>query len=200
MKICILVCVIAVLCSYWGKGFLKYGLEWAFGIITVFLSIRYYWGSDYPSYLNMYQGFMNSGISSLDFSGMADLRERGEIGWTLINLLCRPIGFFGMVAILTVFENWVIYSFIKKNVDKKDYWLSIFIYLFCADYFLVGASMMRQWLAMCIFILAIPSISQGKPLRYFLLVLLMASIHLTSLVLLPLYFLHYLQKLKIDST
>lgn len=199
MIFCIVFSVVLVFFSFLTRRTFKYSLELVFALITLFLALRYNWGNDYLNYLRMFESFSNSSVSIFDYDGILSLRERGEVGWTFINLLCRPIGFFGMVAILTLFECCVIYRFIKYNVNKDDYWFAIFIFLFCADYFMIGASMMRQWLAICIFILAIPNITERRPIRYILLILIMSSIHTSALILLPLYLLTYIQNIKLNN-
>ncbi|WP_150452010.1 EpsG family protein [Arenibacter lacus] len=164
----------------------KYGgLEVAFIILTIFMSIRFNFGNDYPAYLDYFKKI--GSYSNFDIQ-----LETTEIGWSLLNKLFQPLGFFGMIIALTVFEYAVIYRLIKKYIPKNWYWLSVFIFTFNNAYMLVSGSMMRQFLAMCIFILAIDFIVKKRWLVSILLVFLASFFHSSALILLPFCFLGYL--------
>ena len=172
------------------KGF-KYGLEMAFVLLTSFLVIRYEWGNDYHAYL---VGFQN--ISSIDFSLIFNFNELNdyfadnhfEIGWIILNILCAPIGFFGMVALLTIFQCTVMYFFIKRNVKSDYYWFAVFIYVFTYHFMLIQASMMRQAFSMTIVLCAYPYIIKKKIFKACLLILFASFFHRSALILLPLVF------------
>lgn len=187
------VSVIAVLLALLArvKG-VKNGLEWSFVLLTVFLAIRYDFGNDYMPYLDSFKSYKTSSIGLFEFDRYYQLRDKRELLWVLLNLLFKPLGFFSLVIVMTVFENFVIYKFIKKYVDREWYWLAVFIFTFTTSLMLVGASMMRQWLALCIFLLCIDFIQRGKPLPYFILMLLATQIHSSAWVLLPVYFVRYI--------
>lgn len=184
--------IVAIVLAYIG-GFEKkhhYSLTLAFVLLTVFLSLGYYWGNDVEHYEERFLNYTSSGISPFNFSEY-DIMARSEFGFVLINLLCKPIGFWGMRAILFSVENAIILYFIIKHVDKKWYWLAVFVYVFNPDFWVLSSSMMRQWLAICLCLLSADFLSRGKIIRYVLLVLLASTIHQTALVcflFLPLYF------------
>lgn len=187
MHATIIISLIAILFA-WIARFQKTkygGLEVAFILLTVFMSIRYNFGNDYPGYLNR---FLSIGAySNIDLT-----LESTEIGWAVLNLLFQPIGFFGMVIVLTVFEYAVIYRLIKKYVPKEWYWLSVFIFTLNTGYMLVFGSMMRQFLAMCILIIAVEFIVKKRWISSILLVLLASLFHTSALILLPFCFFGYL--------
>ena len=172
------------------KGF-KYGLEMAFVLLTSFLVIRYEWGNDYHAYL---VGFQN--ISSIDFSLIFNFNELNdyfadnhfEIGWIILNILCAPIGFFGMVALLTIFQCTVIYFFIKRNVKSDYYWFAVFIYVFTYHFMLIQASMMRQAFSMTIVLCAYPYIIKKKIFKACLLILFASFFHRSAIIILPIVF------------
>lgn len=183
----IIVSLFAILLA-WSARFQKTkygGLEAAFIVLTIFMSIRYNFGNDYSGYLD---DFLRIGkYSTLDFS-----LEHSEFGWVFLSKLLQPIGFFGMIIVLTIFEYIVIYRLIKKIVPKEWYWLSVFIFTLNSGYMLVFGSMMRQFLAMCIFIVAIEFIVKKKWIASIALVLLASLFHTSALVLLPFCFFGYL--------
>lgn len=184
----ILAVFFAFLGRYKDKGF-KYGLEISFLIITVFLAIRYNYGNDYRAYFEGFQeiagGFTFTDLLSFNEYTAYTEKEHFEIGWRILNILCIPIGFFGMIILLSIFESAVLYHFIKKYVDPEWYWLGVFIYVFSSGLMLVMSSMMRQTLAMTLFLCAIPYIIDKKIIRAFLLVALAAQFHKSAWAMLP---------------
>lgn len=201
MQTAILVSIIAIILSYLAryKNF-KYGLEAAITVLTVFVAIRYEWGTDMPGYRFTFQEFSEAGLHAFDFNAISQIRSGRslEIGWAFLNVMCIPIGFFGMIILLAVVENLIIYDFIKRNVDKDYYWLAVFIYTFNPNMMVLGCSMLRQWLAMCVILFATRFISSGKWYYYVLLVALAASFHTSALLFGFLYLFRYVRNVKLD--
>lgn len=130
-------------------------LKISFLLMTGFLAIRYDWGNDYPAYFLMFSTINSDTFTSLlDWGSLSVLRD-SEPGWAFLNLLFGRLGlgFFGLIIALTIFENWVIYRFVKKYVPEKYYWLAVFFYVFNSEIFVIGASMMRQYLCVCCFLI-----------------------------------------------
>lgn len=188
MFIIILISSLAVLLA-WLSRFekFKYGLELSFILLAFFMSIRYNFGNDYVGYLDY---FKNASLFA-DFKNSIQSNQF-EIGWNLLSYLFRPIGFFGMIIFLTIFEYFVIYRFIKRYVPVEWYWFAVFIFTFNVAHMLICASMMRQFLAMCIFLLSVDFIVQKKWLISIVLVLVASSFHTSALILLPVCFVGYL--------
>jgi hypothetical protein len=161
------------------------GLEIAFIILTLFMSIRYNFGNDYAGYLEKF--LIIGKYSSFDTEF-----EHLEIGWIFLCYIFQPIGFFGMIIVLTIFEYAVIYRLIKKNVTKDWYWLSVVIFTLNTSHMLIFSSMMRQFLAMCIFILAAEYIIKKQWIFAVILVILASTIHSSALVLIPFVFFGYI--------
>ena len=194
MAIYFLVVFLAVGLSLFDYKRASGGLKCAFVLITVFLGMRYMYGSDYPSYLSLFKQYNSDGIPIWDIKGMLNSDVYGEIGWQILNKLFGPIGYFGLLFALSVFENTVIYRLIKRNVPSQWYWISIIVYLLNTRLFLIGAcSMERQWLSVCVFVIATKFIEQKKLIPYILLVLLAASFHTSALILLPFYIIGYVK-------
>lgn len=185
-------CIAVVLALLAMDHRLRYLLNFAFLIFAVFLGIRYMWGNDMPGYYRMYVEF-NAGSGDIFDLESIDYRGGKEYGWIILNILCKPIGFLGLQIVLSIFQNYVVYSFIKRNVNPRWYWFATFLYCFGANYMVLSASMMRQSLAMMIFLYACPYIAKKKIIPSVLLVLLAASMHQSAFILLPFCFLGYLK-------
>lgn len=200
MFVAILVTILAIfLSSLDRKGSKVSGLKLAFVIITLYLSIRYDYGNDYLGYLDSFNGYKSYRSSLLDISALTDLHGHGDWGWVLLNILFQPVGFFVMVIILTILENIVVYDFIKTYVSKTWYPFAVFIYTMNTNLMIVGGSMMRQWLAICIFIYAFRFIRDKKPIYFFLLILIASKFHSSANILYPMYFIGYLRDVKLSS-
>lgn len=189
------VAIIAVLLAYLGRreNQHSYLLLSAFVILTAFLSLGYYWGNDVSIYETWYDGFVKSGISWWEFSQYEDFTQK-EYGYICINLLLKPLGFWGMRAVLFIIENLIIYWFIKTHVNRRWYWLAVFIYVFNPNFWVLSSSMMRQWLAMCVMLLSVMRFEKGKIFQHILLLLLAFSIHFSAVIGLVFFPLSLLQK------
>ena len=115
------------------------GLKAAFVLITIFLGIRYMYGSDYPAYLDLFKQYNTDGIPIWDIKGMLESDIYGELGWQILNKLFKPFGYFGLIMALSVFENIVIYKMVKEYVPSRWYWLAIVVYMLNTRLFLIGA-------------------------------------------------------------
>ncbi len=187
--------LIAIILAYLARyNHLRYCFQFAFLIITAFLAIRYDWGNDYKTYLEMFYDKYRNTIA-IEKTTFLFNEENNEIGWKLLNNLFNPLGFFSLVIFLTCLENYILYRFIRKYVDKKWYWLAIFIYIFSPEFMLTGSSMMRQFLSMSLFLIAIEFIIKKKPIMFILIILIASTFHVSSLLLLPTYFVN---RIKID--
>ena len=183
---------VAIILAYY-CGFKKdnYYLITSFLLLTIFLSLGYYWGNDVGRYEERFLYYTSSGISPFNFREY-DYVARSEFGFVFINMLCKPLGFWGMRALLFAIENTIILYIIIKHVDKRWYWLAVFVYVFNPNFWVLSSSMMRQWLAICLCLLSADFLSRRKLIWFVVLVMLASTIHQTAFVcflLLPLYYL-----------
>lgn len=182
------VLLLAIICVFFAylnsyKEF-QYGLKISFLFIFLFLAFRYDFGNDYMGY---YHDFLDvNQYSKIDYH---DIAFHYEPGWLFLCRVFAPIGFFGLVIFLSLVNTIVYYRFISRYVPKKYYWLAVFIYICDPSFMLIQASAMRQSVAICLFIVAIPYIFKKDILRYSACILLAYLFHTSALVIWPLYFL-----------
>lgn len=167
-------------------------LGFAFVLITVFLSLGYNWGNDVQVYNRWFDIYCESGGNLFDFSSYFFLNNKEEYGWIFLNKLFKPLGFWGMRAVLFCFENYIIYRFISRNVFRRWYWLAMFVYVVDPTFMLMSSTMMRQWLAMCLVVQGFEFIERKKTLLFVIMVLLASTIHQTSIVCMALVILPYI--------
>lgn len=178
---------ISVFFAFLSKHSFRHGLKICFILIFLFLALRYDFGSDYQNY---YIGFLN--LNKYTYINYLDDSFHFEIGWLLLNRLFGNFGFFSMVIFLAAFNCIVYYHVIKKYVPVRYYWLAIFIYLFDPKFMLIHASAMRQSVAIAIFLLSIEYIYKRDLIRYLLCIGIAWLFHSSALILLPVYFIGYL--------
>lgn len=190
----IVILLTTFLCWLDSKNNNNKGLVISAVIISIYGGLRFGYGSDYTSYLMVYDQLSSYSIKD-DFSYI-----RTEIGWNLLNVLCHPIGFFGMIIITTTFETIVIYRFIGKYVDSKYHWFANICYTFNTSMMLVGFSMMRQFLAMCIVLLAVDFVIRKKWFFAIPIVAFAGLFHASAFVFIPVCFVGYLGEKKISES
>ena len=169
------------------SGQFKHGLKISFGLIFLFLALRYNFGNDYMQYLN---GFIKT--KSYSTGDFFDKKNYYEPGWIFLCwLFNKSFGFFAMVAVLALLNCLVYYHFIKKFVPKKNYWLAVFIYIFNPAFMLVHSSAMRQSLAIIIFIFSLKYLYKKDAIRYFLCVGSALFFHTSAIILFPIYLISF---------
>lgn len=164
-----------------------FGLNISFTLIFIFLALRYNFGNDYKGYLDIFIE-----INKYKSFDLFDKSIHAEPGWILLCKLFKPFGFFAMTAILSLLHCFIYYSFIKKFVPIRYYWLAVFLYIFNSGFLLVQASAMRQSVAIEVFIFSLSYLYKKDAIRYFLCVGIAWLFHSSAVILLPIYLLTYI--------
>ena len=202
MLIAFLLNIIAILLAFLSSVKTKkqrsYGLKLAFILLGAFMAFRYGYGNDYFNYQMLYDQYNGSGVELLDFSSYAKMNPK-ELGWTFLCKLFKPLGYFGFLIFIAAIDNFIVYRFVKKYVNSSYYWLAVFVYTFNPYLYLIGcASMLRQWLAACIFLLAFQFLYERKWIKYFAIVFIATLFHSSAIILYPVYLLVYFAKVKFN--
>lgn len=139
-------------------------------------------GKDYKTYVALYLRIIDGTITSID---------KEWIG-IFFQYLCAILGFFfgekyiisyGVVSAVTLFIYYKV--FVKES---KIPWMSLMIWLFCCLYYQCF-NQFRQSLAIGICLYSIKYIRKRDFKKYLIGILIATGIHMTALVLLPMYFL-----------
>lgn len=147
--------------------------------LIVFAGLR---GNVEPDYLNYLDIFKNAQMG---------INVNVEPAFFYFN---RLLNYFGMdfqwvIFLMALFSITLKLNFFFKN--SPNFAFSILIY-YCSMFFLYDFIAVRQALAMAIFMISIPFLIERKLFHYLLLIIIASMIHLSALVLIPLYFfLHY---------
>lgn len=186
MTVILLVSIIALVLTYLDKrGFLKKGLFYAFVLLSFIEAIHYNYGNDYMAYYNWFYEVIKYRFS---FKGILnrDYFIDAEPGWVLLNYLFKPVGFLGLVAVLSVIQNAIYYKFIKEYVPKKWMVLAMFIYLFDANsFYVINMSMLRQGFTVALFLLMFMLLQKKKYVYAGIIAVMGYLIHSSFLICLP---------------
>lgn len=182
MWVIIVVSIIAfILTLLESKMRLRGGMAIGFILITFVSAIRYNYGNDYMGYFETFEQY-----NIFDISDLLKFGDTGiDVGWLILCKIFEPLGFFVLVAFLSILMNGIYYRFIRENLQREDYWLAMFVYLFTFDFYVLQLSMLRQGLVIALFILSYSYLKKGKLLIPILLTLLSISFHKTAIIILP---------------
>lgn len=110
-----------------------------------------------------------------------------EPGFTLLTLLCRSIfrdyNFFVFVCCLI--NTALLLNFFRRRISNIPLCLLLFVVF---EGLVMSTNLMRNSLAILIFLNALPYLEQRRPLPYFALCLLACTFHISAVLYLPLYF------------
>lgn len=175
MQIIIILNIIVVFIAFFARfKQVKYALEFSFFIIYLFTALRYNYGTDY----SQYQSIFESVASYSSIFAINSVYFETEKAWLIVCYLFKPIGFFGMMFVLSAFICYTYYAMIKKYVDVKYYWLAVLLYVFTIDIMLIQFSALRQAIAITLFLTSIRYLVEKRsPVKYLILNVLAGSIH-----------------------
>lgn len=144
--------------------------------LFLFSALRYGFGNDYFSYYRCF----------LEIRLMGENPFPGEFLFTALNRLLPH--YFVLIATVSMLFVGVLFGMIRKNVPLQWAWISAAVLLFNPYLFLMHLSAIRQSLALCCLICAIPFASKRKPLPYFWLITAACGFHNSAVILFPVYF------------
>lgn len=161
---------------FWGSAIL---------VASLVSGLRYGVGTDFFSYEQWFRHFLTYPINWNNYQ---------DISFTILIKSLQlftdnPQLLFLVSAFMT---NLLVMLFIKKNTDLYDLGFFLFITLY---FYYSSLNIMRQWIAISIFLYSLKYAFDKKIIKYFLLVLLASTFHASALLMLPIY---YIFRLKVN--
>lgn len=157
----------------------------AISIFVFFFGFRGYIMSDFITY---YPYFESCTFDYLKYYSITT-SDYWEPGFTLLNLVCKGIYnnffFFQFVCFSIVFA--LLLRFFIGIARIENLALALMLYT-TFEGLVISTNLLRNGIAIMIFLNALPYIQQRRPLPYFALCTLAITFHLTSVIFLPLYF------------
>ena len=150
-------------------------------IVLIFVSgFRWKMGTDFSAYISIYNHCKENwldAITSFDEPGIAVLSKIAS------ELYDSPVTFFVLIAVITVLLNVIT---IKKYSNLFQ--MGILLYIFIGSWH-GSFNGIRQYLAAAIIFAGHRYIYEKKFIKYLLVIVMASFFHITSLVMLPVYFL-----------
>lgn len=157
----------------------KYRLELSFLFLFVFSAIRFDVGYDFLSYYT----------AIADYGGDTETFRRFGFFHGILIKLSSYLEFFQLYFILTSF--FFYYFFYLVIRDFSDFpVVSLMVFIAIPFFFLMSFNFIRQFSALILVYYGFRYIFERRVVSYFLIVLLASSIHYTSIIALPLYYLY----------
>ncbi len=156
-------------------------IYWTVCIIFILIAgFRWKVGGDSLSYQDFFE-WRTPYIYQLNLSEL--LSFKWEPFFILLLSLCKSIvkEFWFFQIVHATFLNIVIFNFIRNNTKLK--FISVLIY-FCFFYFYFNMEILRESIAICIFIIAYPYYYWGKWKKYYILSLVAILFHNSAIILL----------------
>lgn len=166
------------------SGNIVYGF--LFLIFWLVAGLRYETGVDWPGYTSFFKE--SESIQKITSNGFGSYFENEyEFGYVVLNSIIRTftVNVQWLFLITGLGTSLLLFGSIKKY--STHIFISLLIY-FCTIYFILDMSGIRQCISLNLFLVSIDYISKRKLLKYFGIILFASMFHITSLVLLPLYF------------
>ena len=172
------------------RNILKNGMLIAFCFVGLFFSFRYDYGNDYSNYLRIFDDIS-------EYDSIKECLDSREIGWTLLNYIFKWGGYQFILFLHSAILLIIYYGLIRKYIPKKYWWLGVFILFFNPIFFLLDLSMLRQSLAITLFVKAIDYSLDKKIIYASIVSLIGVSFHFSAIVGIPFIFLvRYIPLLK----
>ncbi len=164
----------------------------ALAIPITIASIRYNVGTDYNTYVSLYNKY-----SLLDLKNIF-LAKEVEVFFVLVCKIAYALGnaqiMFFIYSILTV---GIMFRICWENRDKISVSLMWFLYLFM--FFGASMNIVRQSLAMVVVVYAYKYIDNRNFYKFIIFALLAICIHKTAIIIVPLYFILDFNKNRINN-
>lgn len=160
---------------------------WLF--LTLLIGFRFQVGGDTISYMNDYN--WQTGLENWDFN----LKDKFQPGYTLLCSLAKSISseFYVFQLLHAAIVNTLLFIFINKYTR---FFFASLLSVFFTCYLYLTTEILRETIAVLIFVLNYKSLLQGKWVRYYLGILLCCTFHLSAIFLIVLPF---LCKIKINK-
>ena len=160
---------------------IKRGLTISFWLIVVVFSLRYGYGNDFKEYEEWFYNIKSFSSLTMAIDGRPDI----ELGWLVLNYLCKPFGFQFVIAITTFAVCYIYYYLINKYVPRPYRWIGVLIFLMYPNLFVLNLSMLRQGLAGALFFISFFKGYESKWIQSIFFCILAISVHQIAIICIP---------------
>lgn len=152
-------------------------------LFTLIAGLRHYTiGNDTANYVDFYSKIHWYEMEIFDIS-------RFEKGYIALNLLIAKtnLSYTFFLLVCAAITNFFVCRFIREN--SKNMCISFLLFVLCL-FFFQEMNIIRQFLAMAIFLFSLKYIKERKLIKYIICILLAGMMHNSAFMMIPLYFLY----------
>ena len=153
-------------------------------VFILFFGFRGFIGDDwliyYPIFKNMYSDNVVNVMTSISTSSL-------EPGFSIFQAICKFIypDYHFFIFVCCALQCALLYNFFRKRVDNLPLAFMVFV---CMSGTGLEVNLLRNSISLFICLNALDYLMERKPLPYFALCILAMSVHVSSVVFIPLYF------------
>ncbi len=162
------------------KRYVVYG---SLGLFILFFGFR---GFILTDWMNYYTYFND--LEWYQVLYFFDERKYGyEPGFAIFCMLCKSVfpDYFFMQIMVTFINAFALYHFFKRYTNNIPLGFMLFVVF---EGIFIATNLIRNSIAISLFLMALPYLEERKPIKYFSLCLLAISFHVSALIYFPLYF------------
>lgn len=153
-------------------------------VLILLSGFRFYVGTDYPSYVNMFRYININNIFNLK-----------EIGYLTINLIPKRLGF--NVQIVFLLSSLITLLFIYYGIkNQTNYYFWAWFFYLSFGFYMQSMNSVRQSIAVAIFFYAIKYIKNNNLTKFLIFVFIASLFHMSVFIAVPIYF---ISKVKIPK-
>lgn len=167
------------------KEIRQYLIAGCFIIYLFFFGFRGFIGTDWTGYYPAFDSCSSSYLYINPFTMIDGWRI--EPGFTLLMFLSKSIlpSYDFFIFICCLINEILLFKFLSKRTDNIPLTLIIFL---CMGGFIMQVNLLRNSIAILLFINSLEYIEKKEPIKYYSICVLAISMHLSALLFLPLYF------------
>jgi transmembrane protein EpsG len=147
---------------------------------------------DQANYFTAYKFYANDSLFGLGqmityhFNALSRIRSDTEIGYVFLNILFNKLG-FSYIG-FAFFYGVIVNIFMIKFIYQFKYPVLIVLIYITTSFFTQQANLVRQMMAVSIFLYSTKFIFEKNLIKYFITIIIASFFHASALFLLPLYF------------
>lgn len=149
--------------------------------LILFGATRFQTGYDYLSYEQIFTYVSNMNLNSVLFSNELNI----EKGYLVINYMLKDVDYGTFLFIVTSFSICCKLIYFYKNTNKQ---FIVLLFYYASIFITYDMGVLRQSIAIGVLLWGYKAIEERNVKKFIVLVLVASSFHITSLVMLPLYF------------
>lgn len=153
-------------------------------VFFVFFAFRGYLYTDWSSYVKYFDAVEWEDVLNWNMTG-TDIKEPGFV---LLCMVCKTVlnNYFFLVFVCISIDTWLFLRFLKRRgIENVAFAFMLFITF---EGLIIMFNLLRNAIAIFIFLNSLEFIEKRKPLPYFGLCLLALMFHTSSVIYFPLYF------------